>query len=154
MAKTTLDEHCGRMEKDYTSRRGFTNHVKTHSEEIIKCPKCPNIWEGGPENQFNTKKALVTHMFEYHSSENKCSDCDKTFSTASNLKKHESSHQNDAPEVCSKCKKTFASTFSLQHHVKSCFTQLASKINLSCEKCEKQFESVKQLKRHLCTSNT
>ena len=67
----------------------------------------------GPENQFNTKKALVTHMFEYHSSENKCSDCDKTFSTASNLKKHESSHQNDAPEVCSKCKKTFASTFSL-----------------------------------------
>ena len=56
MAKTTLDEHCGMMEKDYTSRRGFTNHVKTHSEEIIKCPKCPNIWEVGPENQFNTNK--------------------------------------------------------------------------------------------------
>ena len=110
MAKTTLDEHCGRMEKDYTSRRGFTNHVKTHSEEIIKCPKCPNIWEGGPENQFNTKKALVTHMIEYHSSENKCSDCDKTFAlalhvtfvikifqrTKTNLKKHvESIHEDN-----------------------------------------------------------
>ena len=65
-AKITLDENCGRTDRDFTSRKNFTNHVKTHSDEVFKCPKCPHIWKEGPENHFNTKKALLKHIFEYH----------------------------------------------------------------------------------------
>ena len=61
-AKITLDENCGRTASDFTSRKNFTNHVKTHSDEVFKCPKCPHIWKEGPENQFNTKKALLKHI--------------------------------------------------------------------------------------------
>ena len=53
MAKVTLDEHCGRTSKDFNSKRLFANHFKTHSDEVFKCPKCPDVWENGPENQFN-----------------------------------------------------------------------------------------------------
>ena len=35
-AKITLDENCGRTDKDFTSRKNFTNHVKTHSDEVFK----------------------------------------------------------------------------------------------------------------------
>ena len=65
MAKVTLDEHCGRTSKDFNnSKRLFANHFKTHSDEVFKCPKCPDVWENGPENQFNSKKAIATHIFE------------------------------------------------------------------------------------------
>ena len=59
MAKFTLDEHCGRTSKDFNSKILFANHFKTHSDEVFKCPKCPDVWENGPENQFNSKKANV-----------------------------------------------------------------------------------------------
>ena len=68
-AKITLDENCGKTESNFTSRKSFTNHVKTHSDDVFKCPP---IWKEGPENQFNTKKALVKHIFEYHNSEKDC----------------------------------------------------------------------------------
>ena len=116
-AKITLDENCGRTDRDFTSRKNFTNHVKTHSDEVFKCPKCPHIWKEGPEIHFNTKKALLKHIFEYHKSEKDCQDCDKTYSTSSNLKKHELSHQ--IIETCSKCNKTFASKYKLKDHEKS-----------------------------------
>ena len=43
-AKITLDENCGKTESNFTSRKGFTNYVKTHSD-VFKCPKCPPIWK-------------------------------------------------------------------------------------------------------------
>ena len=145
MDKITLDDHCGRMAKDFKSRRAFFNHVDTHSEDFFNCPKCPTIWEGGPENKFNTKKALATHIFEYHNSENKCSNCDKTFSTSTNLKKHELLHQNQATETCSKCDKKFATKFSLHQHTKNCYPEIASTTVLSCDECDKIFDSIRTL---------
>merc|ERR1719187_769035 len=94
-AKISLDENCSKTESNFTSRKSLTNHVKTHSDDVFKCPP---IWKEGPENQFNTKKALVKHIFEYHNSEKQCQDCDKTYSTSSNLKKHELSHQKQKSE--------------------------------------------------------
>ena len=80
-AKITLDENCGRTDRDFTSRKNFTNHVKTHSDEVFKCPKFPHIWKEGPENHFNTKKALFQHIFEYHKSEKNCQDFLRQWST-------------------------------------------------------------------------
>ena len=63
MTKVTLDNHCGKVKTDFNAKRNFLNHVRKHSEEMFLCPKCPPIWEGGTENQFNTKKVPVFICF-------------------------------------------------------------------------------------------
>ena len=80
--KLILDDVCGKQNDSFNNKRGFQNHYRTHGEEIFQCTECPANWSGGPENMFNTKKQLVTHMFEYHSTTADCSQCDKSFSHA------------------------------------------------------------------------
>ena len=65
--KLILDDVCGKQNDSFNNKRSFQNHYRTHGEEIFQCTECPANWSGGPENMFNTKKQLVTHMFEYHS---------------------------------------------------------------------------------------
>ena len=90
--KLNLDDVCGLQNDSFKNKRTFQNHYRTHGEELFQCTECPANWSGGPENMFNTKKQLVTHMFQYHSTNNvDCSQCDKSFSHVSNLMKHEES---------------------------------------------------------------
>ena len=51
--KVTLDEHCGKTDADFSSRRCFLNHVENHSENKFKCKICDPVWKNGPENEFN-----------------------------------------------------------------------------------------------------
>ena len=84
--------------------------MKTHYDEVFKCLKCPPIWKEGPENQFNTKKALVKHSFE----------------------KHESSHQKGVRYPCSQCEYKATNTDYDMMHAES----MHKDINNSCKGCE------------------
>ncbi len=90
---------------------------------------------------FNTKKQLVTHMFEYHRTDNVgCSQCDKSFSHVSNLMKHEESHGTIME--CQHCMKLYKNRYSFKQHVKEC-----SKITelFKCIECEKSFNKSSKL---------
>ena len=110
--KLILDDVCGEQNDSFKNRRGFQNHSRTHGEELSQCTECPE-WSGGPENMFNTKKQLVTHMFEYHSTNNVgCSQCNKSFSHVSNLMKHEESHGTIME--CQHCMKLYTNRYSFR----------------------------------------
>ena len=91
--KLILDDVCGVQKNSFKNKRIFQNHYKTHGEQKFQCEECPAIQSEGPENIFNTKKQLITHMFEYHANSKDCKECDQSFSHASNRKKHEDSHE-------------------------------------------------------------
>ena len=79
-SRLTLDDVCGKEPKNFKKDRLFQNHYRTHAEEKFVCKECPSVWSGGPENTFNTKKQLSSHMHEYHKSHKDCDQCSKSFS--------------------------------------------------------------------------
>ena len=179
--KLILDDVCGVQENSFKNKRIFQNHYRTHGEEKFQCSECPAIWSEGPETIFNTKKQLITHMFEYHNNSKDCKEYDQSFSHASNLKKHEDSHETILE--CQHCKKMYMNRYSFKQHViqcsslknttsesfqctecEKCFSKLAVLKNhikthtvqntLSCEKCEKSFTNSFTLKRHMGKCNS
>ena len=76
-SRLTLDDVCGKQPEDFKKDRQFQNHYRTHAEEQFQCKECPSVWSGGPENTFNTKKQLLSHMHQYHSDNKKCGECSK-----------------------------------------------------------------------------
>ena len=91
-SRVTLDDVCGKQSKCLKKDRLFQNHYRTHSEEKYQCKECPSVWSGGPENIFNTKKQLSTHIHEYHRNNKNCSQCTKSFSSSSNRIAHEATN--------------------------------------------------------------
>ena len=51
-----------------------------------------SFWSGGPENAFNTKKQLSSHIHQYHKNNKDCDQCSKSFSTSTNRIAHEATH--------------------------------------------------------------
>ena len=115
--KVRLDEHCGKTEGNFKSNRAFQNHYRTHDENLFKCEKCPSVWTEGPENQFTNKKDLITLNYMYHSSEKKCIECQKNFSSKNNLARHIQDFHNNTILACQTCDSVFPNQQNLKRHV-------------------------------------
>ena len=64
-----------------------------------------SVWSGGPENAFNTKKQLSSHIHQYHKNNKDCDQCSKSFSTSTNRIAHEATHSNMFE--CQSCDKIY-----------------------------------------------
>ena len=107
-SRLTLDDVCGKEPKNFKKDRLFQNHYRTHAEEKFVCKECPSVWSGGPENTFNTKKQLSSHMHEYHKSNKDCDQCSKSFSCSTNriaAIAHEATHSYSNMFECQSCDK-------------------------------------------------
>ena len=92
----------------------------------------------------NMNNSLTAHL-TVHGIGNrfKCDQCEKDFSTKSDLKKHIKTH-NSSPEKCNQCGKMYKTEASLKKHI----DRTHSEKRLECDECEKLFSTVGRLNGH------
>ena len=143
--KVLLDEVCGTQAENYTSKRAFQNHHRTHAEKDCACDQCGK--------NFKCQKKLQDHKFEVHNSQKSCQTCSKTFTSYTNLKKHEQSHK---PSVfCEKCNKSFPTKYKYNEHQKICSRgspvaisegiSLVNKNHYQCDQCAKSYSKIPRI---------
>ena len=70
--------HCPKQEADFSSRKIFLKHTKTHQNEEFPCGSCGKICK--------SKNALTDHNSKVHIEKAlKCDHCEKTFKDNRNL---------------------------------------------------------------------
>ena len=87
-SRLTLDDVCGKKPKKFKKDRLFLS-FKNHYRTMLRRN---SVWSGGPENAFNTKKQLSSHIHQYHKNNKDCDQCSKSFSTSTNRIAHEATH--------------------------------------------------------------
>ena len=79
--------------------------------------------------------------------QNKCFDCNKTFSNREQLKRHMKYHRlNPRSFDCSECGKTFTMKIELLHHISSNHAGISL---VKCPICNKRFTTVQSMKAHV-----
>ena len=96
-----------------------------------------SVWSGGPENAFNTKKQLSSHIHQYHKNNKDCDQCSKSFSTSTNRIAHEATHIVTCFE-CQSCDKIYTNKTSYKKHVKNCAGSKTPVDSFHCNDCDKK----------------
>ena len=92
----------------------------------------------------NTKRNLTAHLVVHGIGDRlKCDQCDKDFSTNSNLQKHRKAH-NSAPQKCNLCDHIYKTVESLKAHIADIHTAK----RIECDECEKMFSTIARLNGH------
>ena len=99
------------------------------------------------DNTYHYKQNLTQHI-KWHNGQKdyKCTECNKLFSQAGNLKSHiKSIHRDERPFKCSLCDKSFKQKDSLNCHIKR---HSVIQKNFQCDMCVKAFAKQPELKTH------
>ncbi|KXJ70566.1 hypothetical protein RP20_CCG023137 [Aedes albopictus] len=138
-------EHCGRR---FTESSGLQHHKwwmhTPASERPFKCDICGHT--------FMKEYLLKQHINRHVEQERKsftCKECDRTLSTASQLKAHmQSLHGEPSTWVCDVCAKGFAHRSLLEQHRLAHTPEGLAKISEQCQKCHKWYNNRKSFIKH------
>ncbi|KAI1461519.1 hypothetical protein F4805DRAFT_235423 [Annulohypoxylon moriforme] len=109
---------CPRVFRDWHARYQHCN-ATDHSPLNYECRCCDEIW--------STSELRRDHEAKEH---NYCSDCDRTFNNANNLKMHLNSRKHRGTGIkCPFCKTGFVSATGLAHHLEGGRCSAASSLN-------------------------
>ena len=99
-------------------------------------------------SQFGYRNVLKLHMSIHFPPSFSCTECDKKFVMAGNLKKHKKIHQGILNETCKLCNKGFTTKGSLSNHI---ISDHFDKFHCEVTGCSTTLSSKQGYKTHLKT---
>lgn len=83
-------------------------NVFGQSETVEKTLRRKIDKRGRPQKNKTTNERIVTDQTaSKHNDQHQCSECDKTFTRATHLKRHLTTHSEERPFACNMCDKKF-----------------------------------------------
>lgn len=125
------------------TKQGMDSHFLTHTQKKPhQCPDCAY--------RCNQKKNLKIHIQRHHGGNARmyrCNQCDKTFKTSDNLRRHKRRHDPELKKfACTedKCNRAFFDKKDLESHI---LTHTQAKPH-HCTKCARCFNRIRELQEH------
>ena len=131
---------CNICSQSFAEAYILKNHLITHEEKTIQCPKC--------DKKFHLEQNLNRHIRAIH--ENRggfvCSYCSQSFSRKGYLVIHERKHTGDGTFQCDQCDECFIEGRALNSHT---YKEHNVPKPHTCEICGKGFVSSSKLNNHM-----
>ena len=131
---------CGDCSQDYRKSGLLFKHTNEHHGGR-KCPDC--------DERFTSSSPYHLHIKKHASFKYSCNECDKEFSTKSNLTTHKNIHLGIKPHKCSKCEKSFSDRSACMRHEK--LHSRVGKFEKYCPDCGKGLAMAARLEEHMKT---
>lgn len=152
---------CTVCNKAFNQSCNLVSHMRTHfDDKRHKCPICSRelkylsslnyhmkiIHKVSEEIKPDDAASILTNYLDSLGSDNiyNCKDCTKTFSSLTDLIKHEKTHTEDNWFVCELCNKTFKTITGLSYHMRNHSDDTPYKCNV----CGKSFKHSRTLSCH------
>ena len=117
-----------------------TSKNKKQGEKYHECKICNFCYESEAELRKHTKTHTVNKL--------NCIQCQETFSTDTDFKKHKDSHTSAESPVSSECEESIQNKAVLNRHEES-HTAGTSREQIKCSRCNIIFQELNELNRHL-----
>uniref|UniRef100_A0AAY5KCF8 C2H2-type domain-containing protein n=1 Tax=Esox lucius TaxID=8010 RepID=A0AAY5KCF8_ESOLU len=97
---------CTSCQKEYSNLMALKTHRRIHTE--VKRHRCTDCGKA-----FRASSQLIVHRPKRHG----CPECGKSFRVSTQLLVHQRVHTKDRPFPCHQCDRRFSSRSDLRHHV-------------------------------------
>ena len=131
------DTTCTNCWKTFTDTQKLSDHTCHIPEKTVKVK--PKKINETLNRANNSDKVIALNSF-------RCNVCEKTFKSASDLRKHAVCHSDETPFPCTKCDKKFKRKKNLNSHLERCIGP--HKVQLTCSRCPKTFWTKGYLRMH------
>ncbi|XP_070502694.1 PR domain zinc finger protein 5-like [Chironomus tepperi] len=129
-------------DKKFKRKSSLRKHMYIHKGKFkYLCEDCKETFIDKCKYQIHiaSKHKKIDKMYE-------CKECEKTFTSADYLRKHQITHKDEYPYPCTVCNQKFKWLTSLQAH-NMIHTQ--NKTMVQCKDCFKRFFNQRTLERHM-----